>query len=67
MQQQAEGGVIEFIASVSALLPSPRTAAYGAVKAGVLNLPGNHRPSPDAIVMKVRNGKWIIFERNCRF
>jgi NAD(P)-dependent dehydrogenase (short-subunit alcohol dehydrogenase family) len=38
MQQQASGGVIEFIASVSALRPSPGTAAYGAAKAGVLSL-----------------------------
>ena len=38
MQAQAEGGVIEFIASVSGLRPSPGTAAYGAAKAGVLNL-----------------------------
>jgi NAD(P)-dependent dehydrogenase (short-subunit alcohol dehydrogenase family) len=38
MQQQAEGGVIEFIASVSAIRPSPGTAAYGAAKAGLLSL-----------------------------
>jgi len=38
MQQQAEGGVIVFVASVSALRPSPGTAAYGAAKAGVLSL-----------------------------
>jgi len=38
MQQQPEGGVIEFIASVSALRPSPGTAAYGAAKAGLLSL-----------------------------
>ena len=38
MQQQAEGGVIVFISSVSALRPSPGTAAYGAAKAGVLSL-----------------------------
>lgn len=38
MQKQPEGGVIEFIGSVSALRPSPGTAAYGAAKAGVLNL-----------------------------
>ncbi|HUR42066.1 MAG TPA: SDR family oxidoreductase [Verrucomicrobiae bacterium] len=38
MQQQAQGGVIEFIGSVSALRPSPGTAAYGAAKAGVLSL-----------------------------
>jgi NAD(P)-dependent dehydrogenase (short-subunit alcohol dehydrogenase family) len=38
MQQQAEGGVIINIASVSGLRPSPGTAAYGAAKAGLLNL-----------------------------
>ncbi|WP_077038198.1 SDR family oxidoreductase [Pelomonas sp. KK5] len=38
MQRQAEGGVILFIGSVSALRPSPGTAAYGAAKAGVLSL-----------------------------
>ncbi|MBV2234851.1 MAG: SDR family oxidoreductase [Sterolibacterium sp.] len=38
MQKQPSGGVIEFIGSVSALRPSPGTAAYGAAKAGVLNL-----------------------------
>ena len=38
MQKQAEGGVIIFIASVSALRPSPGTAAYGAAKAGILSL-----------------------------
>ncbi len=38
MQNQAEGGVIIFIASVSALRASPGTAAYGAAKAGILNL-----------------------------
>lgn len=38
MQKQADGGVIEFIGSVSALRPSPGTAAYGAAKAGILNL-----------------------------
>jgi NAD(P)-dependent dehydrogenase (short-subunit alcohol dehydrogenase family) len=38
MQGQAGGGVIEFIASVSALRPSPGTAAYGAAKAGIVNL-----------------------------
>jgi len=38
MQAQAEGGVILFIASVSALRPSPGTAAYGAAKAGILSL-----------------------------
>ncbi len=38
MQQQAEGGVIINIASVSGTRPSPGTAAYGAAKAGLLNL-----------------------------
>lgn len=38
MQQQAEGGVIVFIGSISALRPSPGTAAYGAAKAAVLSL-----------------------------
>lgn len=38
MQKQSEGGVIIFIASVSALRPSPGTAAYGAAKAGILSL-----------------------------
>ncbi len=38
MQQQAEGGVIVNIASVSGERPSPGTAAYGAAKAGLLNL-----------------------------
>jgi NAD(P)-dependent dehydrogenase (short-subunit alcohol dehydrogenase family) len=38
MQKQEEGGVIIFVASVSALRPSPGTAAYGAAKAGILNL-----------------------------
>ncbi len=38
MQQQDNGGVIVFIASVSGLRASPGTAAYGAAKAGVLNL-----------------------------
>ncbi|WP_431024950.1 SDR family oxidoreductase [Halomonas sp. H5] len=38
MQQQAEGGSILFIGSISALRPSPGTAAYGAAKAGVLSL-----------------------------
>jgi NAD(P)-dependent dehydrogenase (short-subunit alcohol dehydrogenase family) len=35
---QKDAGVIVFIASVSGLRPSPGTAAYGAAKAGVLNL-----------------------------
>ena len=38
MQAQPDGGVIVFIGSVSALRPSPGTAAYGAAKAGVLSL-----------------------------
>ena len=38
MQAQGEGGVIVFIASVSGLRASPGTAAYGAAKAGILNL-----------------------------
>ena len=38
MQQQGEGGVIVFIGSISALRPSPGTAAYGAAKAAVLSL-----------------------------
>lgn len=38
MQRQAGGGVVVFIGSVSALRPSPGTAAYGAAKAGVLSL-----------------------------
>ncbi|MEH6550190.1 MAG: SDR family oxidoreductase [Pseudomonadales bacterium] len=38
MQQQASGGSIINIASVSAVRPSPGTAAYGAAKAGLINL-----------------------------
>ena len=38
MQQQAGGGVIINIASGSAIRPSPGTAAYGAAKAGLVNL-----------------------------
>ena len=38
MQQQEGGGVIVFIGSISALRPSPGTAAYGAAKAAVLSL-----------------------------
>jgi NAD(P)-dependent dehydrogenase (short-subunit alcohol dehydrogenase family) len=38
MQQQAEGGTIVNIASVSGARPSPGTAAYGAAKAGLINL-----------------------------
>jgi NAD(P)-dependent dehydrogenase (short-subunit alcohol dehydrogenase family) len=38
MQQQEGGGSIINIASVSTLRPSPGTAAYGAAKAGLVNL-----------------------------
>jgi NAD(P)-dependent dehydrogenase (short-subunit alcohol dehydrogenase family) len=38
MQEQEEGGSIINIASVSGVRPSPGTAAYGAAKAGLLNL-----------------------------
>lgn len=38
LMQQGQGGVIVFVASISALRPSPGTAAYGAAKAGVLSL-----------------------------
>ena len=38
MQAQAEGGAIVNIASVSGTRPSPGTAAYGAAKAGLINL-----------------------------
>jgi NAD(P)-dependent dehydrogenase (short-subunit alcohol dehydrogenase family) len=38
MQQQESGGAIINIASVSAIRPSPGTAAYGAAKAGLINL-----------------------------
>jgi NAD(P)-dependent dehydrogenase (short-subunit alcohol dehydrogenase family) len=38
MQQQADGGAIVNVASVSALRPSPGTAAYAAAKAGLLSL-----------------------------
>ena len=38
MQQQAQGGCIINIASVSTIRPSPGTAAYGAAKAGLVNL-----------------------------
>src|SRR5205085_10726860 len=38
MQQQPDGGVIVNIGSVSGLRPSPGTAAYGAAKAGLVNL-----------------------------
>jgi NAD(P)-dependent dehydrogenase (short-subunit alcohol dehydrogenase family) len=38
MQAQADGGSIINIASVAAIRPSPHTAAYGAAKAGLVNL-----------------------------
>jgi NAD(P)-dependent dehydrogenase (short-subunit alcohol dehydrogenase family) len=38
MQDQASGGSIINIASVSGVRPSPGTAAYGAAKAGLINL-----------------------------
>jgi NAD(P)-dependent dehydrogenase (short-subunit alcohol dehydrogenase family) len=38
MQEQESGGAIVNVASVSGLRPSPGTAAYGAAKAGLLNL-----------------------------
>lgn len=38
MQEQPEGGAIVNVASVSALRPSPGTAAYAAAKAGLLSL-----------------------------
>ncbi len=38
MQRQDDGGAIINIASVSGARPSPGTAAYGAAKAGLLNL-----------------------------
>jgi NAD(P)-dependent dehydrogenase (short-subunit alcohol dehydrogenase family) len=38
MQGQPDGGAIVNIASVSGIRPSPGTAAYGAAKAGVINL-----------------------------
>jgi NAD(P)-dependent dehydrogenase (short-subunit alcohol dehydrogenase family) len=38
MQLQDDGGVIINIASVSGIRPSPDSAAYGAAKAGLLNL-----------------------------
>ena len=40
MQQQPSGGSIINIASVSGIRPSPGTAAYGAAKAGLINLTG---------------------------
>ena len=41
MQGQESGGVIINIASVSGVRPSPGTAAYGAAKAGLINLTGS--------------------------
>jgi NAD(P)-dependent dehydrogenase (short-subunit alcohol dehydrogenase family) len=38
MQDQPEGGTIVNVASVSGVRPTPGTAAYGAAKAGLLNL-----------------------------
>jgi len=38
MQRQGSGGTILFVGSVSGLRPSPGTAAYGAAKAGIINL-----------------------------
>ncbi|MBI2168890.1 MAG: SDR family oxidoreductase [Actinobacteria bacterium] len=38
MQGQPDGGVILNVGSVSGMRPSPGTAAYGAAKAGLLNL-----------------------------
>lgn len=38
MQQQGDGGVVVFVGSVSAVRPSPGTAAYGAAKAGIVSL-----------------------------
>ena len=38
MQGQPEGGAIVNIASVSGMRPSPNSAAYGAAKAGLINL-----------------------------
>jgi NAD(P)-dependent dehydrogenase (short-subunit alcohol dehydrogenase family) len=38
MQDQADGGAIVMVSSVSGLRPSPGTAAYGAAKAGLHSL-----------------------------
>jgi len=38
MQAQDDGGVIVNIGSISGMRPSPNTAAYGAAKAGLVNL-----------------------------
>jgi NAD(P)-dependent dehydrogenase (short-subunit alcohol dehydrogenase family) len=40
MQSQDDGGSIVNVASVSGVRPSPGTAAYGAAKAGLINLTG---------------------------
>lgn len=40
MQAQATGGSIINVASVSGVRPSPGTAAYGAAKAGLINITG---------------------------
>ncbi len=40
MQKQESGGSIINVASVSGVRPSPGTAAYGAAKAGLINLTG---------------------------
>lgn len=40
MQEQSTGGSIVNIASISGVRPSPGTAAYGAAKAGLINLTG---------------------------
>ena len=42
MQEQESGGTIINIASVSGTRPSPGTAAYGAAKAGLINLTETH-------------------------
>ena len=42
MQDQEDGGSIVNITSVSALRPSPGTAAYGAAKAGLVSLTQSH-------------------------
>ncbi len=38
MQQQVDGGTVTNIGSVSGIRPSPGSAAYGAAKAGLVNL-----------------------------
>ena len=38
MQAQDGGGAIVFVGSISAVRPSPGTAAYGAAKAGIVSL-----------------------------